>query len=48
MFKVNNRRTRHHSGVFIVDPEYIWQVILVLFCWIWTFKDQVVYFIALI
>ena len=31
MFKVNNRRTRLHSGVFIIYFEYIWQIVLVVF-----------------
>ena len=32
MFKVNNRNTRHCSGVFIVHFRYIWHIILVFFC----------------
>ena len=31
MFKVNNRITRRCSGVFIVNFEYIWHVVLVFF-----------------
>ena len=29
MFKVNDRSTRRRSGVFIVNFEYIWYVVLV-------------------
>ena len=28
MFKVNNRSTRHHFGIFNVNFEYIGQVVL--------------------
>ena len=31
MFKVNNRSTKHCSGVVIVNFEYIWHVVLVFF-----------------
>ena len=31
MFKVNNRSTKHCSGVVIVNFEYIWHVVLVGF-----------------
>ena len=27
MFKVNNRGTRHRSGVFIVNFKYIWHIV---------------------
>ena len=31
MFKVKNKSIRHCSGVFDVNFEYIWHVVLVLF-----------------
>ena len=45
----NNGSTRHCSGVFIVHFWYVWHVILVhFFCWLWTCKCWMEYFIALI
>ena len=41
--KWNNRC---HSGVFIVNFEYIWLVFSV-FCWVWKCKWQMEHFIAL-
>ena len=34
MFQVNNKKTRSRSGVFIVNFDYIWHVVLVccFFC----------------
>ena len=48
MFKVNNRSTRHSSGIFIVCFEYIWHVVLVYFLLLWILKWQMEYFVALI
>ena len=31
MFKVTNKSTRHRSGVFMVNFEYIWHVVVVVF-----------------
>ena len=31
MLKVNTRNTRQRFGVFIVDFEYIWHIVLVFF-----------------
>ena len=31
MFKVNNRSIKHCSGVFDVNFEYIWHVVVVFF-----------------
>ena len=31
MFKVKNRNTKRRSGVFLVNFEYIWHVILLIF-----------------
>ena len=31
MFKVTNKSTRHRSGVFMVNFEYIWHVVVVFF-----------------
>ena len=43
MFKVNNRSTKHDSGVFIVTFEYIWHIVLVFFCWLWLCKWHMEY-----
>ena len=43
MFKVNNRSIRHCPGVFDVNFEYIWHVVLVfflfVFCFVFVFAD---------
>ena len=34
MLKVNNSSTRRCSVIFTVNFEYIWHIVLVLFCWL--------------
>ena len=36
MFKVTNKSTRHRSGVFMVNFEYIWHVVVVV-----TYFEQI-------
>ena len=56
MFQVNNKKTRSRSGVFIVNFDYIWHVVLVwFFCLFFVFffagferKPPIEYFTALI
>ena len=33
MFKVNNRNSRHCFGVFCVNFEHTWHVVLVFYCY---------------
>ena len=48
MFNINNGSTRCCSGVFIINFEHIWCVVPAFFCWLWTSKCQMEYFIALV
>ena len=47
MWPVKSRSARGRSGIFSVNFEYIWHVVLVFFGWLWTYKYQMECFVLI-